>query len=56
MSKLILMSMIFAIIAIPVRLSREADAKKAIPKLIKQMLLYGLFYMFALRYLWGRFD
>jgi len=56
MSKLILMSIVIAIVVIPVRVSRDPDPRKGIRKLVKHMLLFELFYLFAVRFLWGRFD
>jgi hypothetical protein len=56
MSKLILLSIIIAMIAIPVRAARERDPRKGLRKTIIQMLLYEAFYLLALRYLYGRFD
>ena len=56
MGKLILMSIIIFMIAVPARLSLEPDARKGMKKLVKQMLLFELFYLFLLRFVWGRFD
>ena len=56
MAKLILMSIIIGMIVIPVRLSREGDSRKTTRKLIKQMLIFEVIYLFALRFLWGRFS
>jgi len=56
MSKLILMSILFGIIGIPARAAREKNPKKALKKLIVQMLVFEAMYLFALLYLYGRFD
>jgi hypothetical protein len=56
MSKLILMSIVIAMVVIPVRASREKDARKGLKKMTSHMLMFGVFYVFALRFLWGRFD
>jgi hypothetical protein len=56
MSKLILMSIGIALIWIPVHVSKERDAKKATRKLVKNMLVFLAIYLFALRFIWGRFD
>jgi hypothetical protein len=56
MGKLILMSIIIGMIAIPARLASEADPRKAVKKLVKHMLLFELFYVFLLRFVWGRFE
>ena len=55
MSKLILMSIMLAMIGIPARLAREKKPRDALRKVIKQMLIFEVIYLFALRYLWGRF-
>lgn len=55
MAKLILMSIIIGMIWIPVRLSSEADSPKTRKKLIRQVLIFVGVYLFALRFLWGRF-
>lgn len=56
MGKLILMSIIIGIIAIPTRAAREPDLRKGLRKVVKQMLIFEVIYLFALRYLWGRFE
>jgi len=56
MSKLILLSILFAMIGIPARAARKKDARKALKAVIVQMLIFEAFYIFALRYLYGRFD
>jgi hypothetical protein len=56
MSKLILMSIVIAMVVIPVRASREADARKGMRMMIKQMLIFGVVYELLLRFAWGRFD
>lgn len=54
MSKLILISIIFATIAIPARAAREASPRKGLKKAIVQTLIFQAFYAFALIFLWGR--
>jgi len=56
MSKIILLSIIIAMIAIPARLAREKNPRAALKRVVVQMLLYEVFYIFALKYLYGRFD
>lgn len=56
MSKLILMSIIIGMVVIPVRASRLKNPRKGLRKVFVQMLLFEIFYLFALRYLYGRFD
>jgi hypothetical protein len=54
MSKLILISVIIAAIAIPARAAREENPRKGLRKAIIQTLFFHAFYAFALCYLWGR--
>jgi hypothetical protein len=56
MSKLILLSLLFAMIWIPARAAREKNPRKALRKVIVQMLIFEVFYLFALRFLYGRFG
>ena len=56
MSKLILLSIVIGMIGIPARAAREKNAAKALKKVVLQMLIFEVFYLFALRYLYGRFD
>jgi hypothetical protein len=54
MSKLILMSTILGMIAIPVLAAREKDARKGLRKVIVRMIAFQIMYLLALRFLWGR--
>ena len=56
MSKLILLSIIIAMIAIPARLAREKDPKVGLKRVVVQMLVFLVGYIFALKFLYGRFD
>jgi hypothetical protein len=55
MSKLILMSIIIATVVIPTRAAREKNPRNGLRKAVVQMLLFEAFYLFALRFLYGRF-
>jgi hypothetical protein len=55
MAKLILLSVIIASLAIPTRLSKMADPRKAIRKLVIAVLVFNAFYILALRFLYMRF-
>jgi hypothetical protein len=55
MSKIILLSIIFATIIIPGICAREKNPKKGMRKLVIYMLAFNAFYAFALRFLYGRF-
>jgi hypothetical protein len=54
MSKLILISVIIAIIAIPARAARHKSARQGLKRAIVLTLLFDAFYAFALVFLWGR--
>jgi len=54
MSKLILISVIFATIAIPAFAARDASPRKGFKKSVVLTLFFHAFYGFALIYLWGR--
>jgi len=54
MSKLILISMIIAMIVIPARAARDKSPKKGLRKAVIQSLIFDAFYAFALVFLWGR--
>lgn len=56
MAKLILMSILIAMIVIPVRASQAADAQEGLRTVIKQYLVFEVLYLLALRYLWGHFT
>lgn len=53
MSKLILLSIIIAMITIPTRAAREPNPRKSLRKVLVHMLLFQAFYTFAMMYLWG---
>jgi len=55
MSKLILLSILFAMIGIPARAARVKDARKGLRKVVMQALIFEGFYLFALRFFYGRF-
>ncbi|HYJ08485.1 MAG TPA: hypothetical protein VEX18_05735 [Polyangiaceae bacterium] len=54
-SKLAELSIVIALIAVPARAARQKDARMGMRKLIIWMLAFDLFYLFALRFLYGRF-
>jgi hypothetical protein len=56
MAKLILISILFAMIGIPARAAREKNPRKGLRKALVQMLLFEAFYLFALRYLYAHFT
>jgi hypothetical protein len=54
MSKLVLLSILIATIALPARAAREKNARRGLKKAVIYMMLFNLFYLFALRFLYGR--
>jgi hypothetical protein len=56
MAKLILISILFAMIGIPAHAAREKNPQKALRKAIVQTLLFEAFYLFALRYIYAHFT
>jgi hypothetical protein len=55
MSKLLLLSIVIATIALPARAANISNPRKGLRKIILWMLLFELFYAFALLFLVGRF-
>jgi hypothetical protein len=56
MQKLILLSVIVASIVIPVRATREKNARAGLKKALLQMAIFNLVYLFLLIFVWGRFS
>ncbi len=54
MAKLILMSFIIAMIAIPARAARNPNPQKGLRATITQILIFYVWYAFALIFLWSR--
>lgn len=54
MKKLLLLSVIIASIAIPVRLATAKNPRKALRKVLIQAAVFNLFYLFALVFIWAR--
>jgi hypothetical protein len=54
-SKLAELSIVIALIAVPARAARQKDSRLGMRKLIIWMLAFDVFYLFALRFLYGRF-
>ncbi len=55
MSKLILLSILFAMIGIPAIAARGKNPRLALRRVVVQMLVFEVFYLLALRFLYGRF-
>jgi hypothetical protein len=54
MSKLLLLSIVIATIALPARAANLVSPRKGLRKAMLWMLLFELFYVFALMFLVGR--
>jgi hypothetical protein len=54
MGKLVLMSILIALIAIPVKSARQADPKAGLRMALKRVLIFEAVYVFLLMYVWGR--
>lgn len=50
MKKLLLLSVIFATVAIPVRAARDPRPKRGLKQALKQIALFNLFYLFGIYY------
>jgi hypothetical protein len=55
MGKLILMSVLIATVAIPARLSREKNARKAFRKAMLYVVVFNFIYLLCLLFVVGRF-
>lgn len=56
MSKLILLSIVIATIAVPARAANHPNPRLGLRKAIIWMLYFELFYVFALMFLFGRIS
>ena len=54
MSKLILASAVIAMFVVPIQASKERNGRKALNKVVVQILIADALYLLALRFLWGR--
>lgn len=54
MSKLLLLSILIASIALPARAAREKNPRRGLRKTIVYVLLFNVFYLFSLLFLYGR--
>jgi hypothetical protein len=55
MSKLILVSVLLATIALPALAARDANPRKGLLRTLTYMALFYAFYLFGLLFLYGRF-
>lgn len=54
MQKLLLMSVLFATVAIPIRAASDANARRGLRKAIVYMALFDVMYLLALRVIYPR--
>lgn len=55
MSKLILISVLLATIALPAVAARDTNPRRGLRRTIKYMAIFYAFYLFGLLFLYGRF-
>jgi hypothetical protein len=56
MKKFLLLSVIFASIAIPVRAAKAKNPQVGLKKTLIQAAVFNLIYLFALMYIWHRLS
>jgi hypothetical protein len=49
MAKLVLLSVVIGMIAIPVMAAREKDARRGFQRLVLMIIVFNLLYLFAMR-------
>lgn len=54
MQKFMLLSVIFASIAIPVRAAKAKNPAAGLKKALVQSMIFNAIYLFALYFIWGR--
>lgn len=54
MDKFILLSVIFASIAIPARFAKVKNPRAGLKKTLVWMAVFNVFYLFLVRFFWGR--
>ncbi|MDB4989425.1 MAG: hypothetical protein JWN04_4603 [Myxococcaceae bacterium] len=54
MSKLIALSIVLAMVAIPIRAASDPDPRQGLRRAVIQMLAFEAIYTFSMIYLWGR--
>jgi hypothetical protein len=53
-SKLILMSILIAMVVVPTRAAREPNPRKGLRRVVIEMLIFQAVYALSMVYLWGR--
>ena len=54
MSKILLLSVVLAMVAIPARAARDSSPRRGLRRLLMYTLLFNAFYLFNLLFLYGR--
>ena len=54
LAKLLLFSVVLAMIVVPVVCSRDVDASRGFRRLVLLIVAYNLFYLFAVRFIYPR--
>jgi hypothetical protein len=54
MAKLVLLSCVIGMIAIPIMAARQKDARRGFQRLVLMIIAFNLFYLFAMRFIYPR--
>ena len=54
MAKLVLLSVVIGMIAVPVMMAREKNPRRGLQRLILTIIFFNLFYLFAVRWIYPR--
>lgn len=54
MAKLLLLSVVIAMLALPIMAGRDASARRGLKKAILLAIAFNLFYLFAVRFIYPR--
>ena len=55
LAKLLLFSCVLMMVAIPVTCAREKDARRGFQRMVLWVILYNVFYLFAVRFIYPHF-
>jgi len=54
MAKLVLLSVVIGLVAIPIVVAREKDARRGFQRLVFLIVTFNLLYLFAVRFIYPR--
>ena len=54
MAKLVLLSVVIGMIAVPIMMAREKNPRRGFQRLVLTIILFNLFYLFAVRFIYPR--